>query len=96
MGQEIQVTATVMDDVLVMDADRSISGQDGAGFESADEAAAVESFPAMLATKLFESDDSINHVFAGSNGVVIRRTGGWDTLSEGNALLVVKNFFVFY
>jgi len=96
MGQPIQVTETVVDDVLVLDADRSVSGQDGAGFSSMSEAASDDSFPAKLALSLFESDDAINHVFSGSNGIVIRRTDGWDSTSQASAVSVVESFFVFY
>jgi hypothetical protein len=96
MGQPIEVTPTVVDEVLILDADRSVSGQDGAGYSSTAEAESNESFPAKLAVALFASDDAINHVFAGSNGIVIRRSGGWDSATQADAVSVVQNFFVFY
>jgi len=43
MGKPIEVAAsTIVGDVLLLDTDRSITGQDGVGYESAEAAAADE------------------------------------------------------
>ncbi len=96
MGQVINATPTTIDDVLILDADRSVSGQDGGAFSSLAETEGVETLPAALAARLFSSDDAINHVYTGSNGIVIRRTGGWPYDAQAAAIDVVENFFVFY
>ena len=40
MGQSITVEPTLVGDVVIYDADRSLTGQDGAGFGSAEDRAA--------------------------------------------------------
>jgi hypothetical protein len=97
VGQRIEVIkATVMDDVLMLDTDRSLTGQDGVAYPSVDAAHADETFPGRLASRLFDSDRSLEHVFVGSNGVVVRRDGGWDDARLGAAFRVVSEFFLFY
>jgi hypothetical protein len=97
MGQPIEiVSSTVIDEVLVIDTDRSVSGQDGAGFESLDDALAVDTFPALLARRLFEELDGLAHVWSASNAVVVGRPGGWDDSTAGTAEDVVRRFFVYY
>ena len=96
MGQIINVTGTVSGDSAVFEADRSLSGQDGGSYESIEETADDPTFPARLAARLFESDTAVNRVFAGSNGVVIRRTGGWTDSDVTQVGAVIEEFFVFY
>ncbi|MBT8201393.1 MAG: hypothetical protein KJO36_12840 [Acidimicrobiia bacterium] len=96
MGQEINVSATSIDDVLILDTDRTVSGQDGGGFSTVAETEGDDSFPARLAARLLTSDDQINHVFAASNAIVVRRNGGWPADAEAAAIDVVESFFVFY
>lgn len=96
MGQPIKVEATQVSEVVIFDTDRSITGQDGSGFASLEEAAAVEIFPAQLAARLFQSDDTIDHVFVASNQVVVRRPSGWDTADVARASGVITDFFLFY
>lgn len=96
MGQLINVKATVLEDVVVFESDRSISGQDGLSFGSLEAASTSVTFPARLATRLFESDPAIDHVFGGSNGIVVRRTGGWPSDVLESVTTVVERFFVFY
>jgi hypothetical protein len=96
MGQPIQVDATRLDDVVVFDTDRSITGQDGAGFGSAAEAEASGTLPAELAGRLFAADGSVNHVFVASNQVVVRRSGGWSDGDVDAASRVISDFFLFY
>ena len=72
MGQPIKVSVTNADDVLLIDADRSITGQDGSAYGSAAEAKADQRFPGVLAARLFASDPAIDHVFIASNQIVCR------------------------
>ena len=97
MGQPINVlNSTVVGDVLMIDTDRSITGQDGSSYGSADAAAASGTFPGDLASRLFSADAATAHVFVASNQVVIERSGGWTDASAEAAATIVANFFVFY
>ena len=97
MGKQISVSATsVVGEVAVFDTDRSITGQDGTGFASAADAASGETFPARLATRLFDAVPGLSHVFVASSQVVLRRDPGWDPASLQAAGNVVSGFFVFY
>lgn len=96
MGQPIQVESSVIGDVAIFDTDRSITGQDGLSFASAEGANPEEGFPADLASRLFALDDAVNHVFLASNLVVVRRVGGWEDETVGSAAEVVSDFFLVY
>jgi hypothetical protein len=96
MGQPIQVEVTQIDDVLLFDTDRSITGQDGVVYASRDEALDSDRFPAQLAARIFSADSGVNHVFVASNQVVVRRTGGWDQSQTDAAAAVVADFFLYY
>jgi hypothetical protein len=97
MGKPIEISnATVLDDVLLLDTDRSITGQDGTEYDSADAAAADPSFPGRLAARIFTAIDGVGHVFVASNQTVIGRPGGWDDAARSAAENAVANFFVFY
>jgi hypothetical protein len=97
MGQQIEIVGSnIVGGVLVVTTDRSVSGQDGASFESVGEAAATDSFPARLALKVFEAVDGITHVFTASNTVVMGRERDWDAPAVSSAEDVVRRFFVFY
>jgi len=96
MGQIIKVTGTVTGDSAIFEADRSLSGQDGGSFESIEATADNPTFPARLAARVFEEDSAVNNVFTGSNGVVIRRDGGWSDAEVARIGTVIEEFFVFY
>ncbi|OFW67381.1 MAG: hypothetical protein A2Z12_06690 [Actinobacteria bacterium RBG_16_68_21] len=97
MGKPIEVLgSTVVDDVLLLDTDRSLTGQDGVGFDSSEIAAATPTFPGRLASRMFAADTGISHVFIASNQVVVGRRGGWDTAAAGATSAAVSGFFVFY
>lgn len=96
MGQPIQVEATQIDDVVMFDTDRSITGQDGGVYSSLDEARSSDRFPAQLAARLFEADERVNHVFVASNQVVVRRQGSWTQADVDAAASVVADFFLYY
>jgi hypothetical protein len=97
MGKPIEISgATVVDETLLLDTDRSVTGQDGVGFDSAAAAAADPSFPGRLAARIFEAVDGVTHVFVASNQAAISRSGGWDDGSRSAAEDAVARFFVFY
>ncbi len=96
MGQTITVEATRVGDVVIYGADRSLSGQDGAGFASLDEAAAAEGFPADLARRIFERDPQVANVFVASNQVVVRRSDGWNDATVADTADVITTFFRYY
>ncbi|MEA2003129.1 MAG: hypothetical protein U9N84_14740 [Actinomycetota bacterium] len=96
MGQSINVTSKQLDGFCVFSTDRSISGQDGAGFGSVEEAAAGTDFPASLAERLFTSDPAIDHVYVASNDVIVRRAASWDTTSVDSASATISELFRFY
>lgn len=97
MGQAIKVTsAVVVADVVMFDTDRSLSGQDGETYASADAARAGSTFPAELAERLFETDPAIAHVFVYSNVISVKRTKAWDDAAVADSRQVVENFFIVY
>lgn len=96
MGQPITVKAKQADGFCVFTIDRSLSGQDGASYNSAAEAEADEGFPAALAGRLFASDESIDHIYVASNDVVVRRAADWDQSSVDRATDTIAGLFRFY
>ena len=96
MGQRIQTTTTIIGDVLLLDGDRAVTGQDGTVYPSAEAAAADERFPGRLAAELFGADPGVDHVFIASSQIVIRRPAGWDEEAVGAVQRVVEGFFIFY
>lgn len=96
MGQSISVQSKQMDAVCVFTTDRSITGQDGAGFGSGDEAEAAGGFAATLAMRLFASDDSIDHVYVASNDVIVRREASWSDEQVTAAAETIRNLFLHY
>lgn len=97
MGQRIEIDSSrVVDDSLIVTTNRSLTGTDGEGYASADEANEVGSFGAKLATDLFESDDDISRVYVTSNVVIIATGGGWSDASTDAATGVISEFFLYY
>jgi ferredoxin--NADP+ reductase len=95
MGQLIAVEPRVVEDLLLLSCDRSLTGQDGVAFESADQAAAGTTPPGVLTRRLFAGDTAIDHVYVHSSEVVVRRRGGWDQDSINTASHILSNLFVF-
>jgi hypothetical protein len=97
MGQTIEINRTdVIEHVLVIDTDRSLAGQDGESFNGVEAARSKTSFPARLAVRLFEADQSVDHVFVMSNLVQVRRAVGWTDEAAQAAAQVVSDFFRYY
>lgn len=96
MGQKIEVVATsVIGAVAVFDTDRSLSGQDGERYRSAEAAADGTTFPAELAGRLFELS-GISSVYVTSNVVSVERDGGWSEDDLTAVSQVISDFFLFY
>jgi len=97
MGQRIEIESSqVVGDSVIITTDRSLTGTDGEGYSSADQASNSSTFGAKLASDLFESDDAISRVYIASNVVVVRRENGWTDDSNSAAAEVITEFFVFY
>jgi ferredoxin--NADP+ reductase len=96
VGQPIEVTATVLGDVALFVGDRTITGQDGAGFSSADAARDSGGLAGLLAAALFDTDPGITHVFTHSNVASVSRDGGWRDGQVERLADVLRHFFVYY
>ena len=94
MGQNVEIKDTVeIGDVLIIDTDRSFTGQDGHRITPESDRAGV---PGMLASRLFDLDIGIDHVFVLQNTVTVRRPGGWDEDHAGSVSDVAHTFLRFY
>ena len=93
MGQLIEVQYREIGDVALFDTDRSITGQDSRVYRGP---SPIDDPPSILATRLFRTDGSIDHVHVLSNTVSIRRRGGWDDASLKGARDVIASLFVVY
>jgi len=96
MGQLVTVASKQLDRVVVFSADRSITGQDGASFGAAEDAAAAGGFPGDLAGRLFAADPAIDHVYVASSEVVVRRTAEWNAAALATASTTIEDLFRFY
>jgi len=94
MGQNVGIKDIVtMGDVLLIDTDRSFTGQDGHAITADGERHGV---PGLLADRLFDLDLGIDHVYVLQNTVTVRRRGGWDQDSAGVVEDVTGSFLRFY
>jgi len=94
MGQDIVINEKVtMGDVLVIDTDRSFTGQDGHVITPDSELRGV---PGVLAGRLFSLDLGVDHVYVLQNTVTVRRPGGWSEVSAGVVSDVVASFLRHY
>jgi hypothetical protein len=94
MGQDVVIKETVtMGDVLMVDTDRSFTGQDGHVMTSGSGRLGV---PGVLADRLFALDLGIDHVYVLQNTVTVRRPGGWDDAGEASVSDVVSSFLRYY
>lgn len=93
MGQTIEVAAQVFGDIAMFSTDRSITGQEGHAYAGPPEDS--QDPPGLLATRLFQGVDGLDHVHVMSNVVTVRRQGGWET-ELAAAQDIVENLFVFY
>lgn len=96
MGQTIEIRHTRrLGDVLIIDTDRSLSGQDAEAYTPGYTTESA-TFPARLAELLFEVDANIDRVHVISNQVSVKRAGGWTDESATLVADTVSRFFRFY
>lgn len=94
MGQTVVVNQVKeAGDVLILDTDRSFTGQDGMAMTPGEPGDAV---PGVLAGKLFDLDLGIDHVYVLQNTVTLRRPGGWDDAGKDAVTSTVESFLRFY
>lgn len=94
MGQDVIIKDTVtMGDVLMVDTDRSFTGQDGHFMTTESDLRGV---PGRLAERLFALDLGIDHVYVLQNTVTVRRPGGWDDDAAGAVTGVTGSFLRYY
>jgi len=82
-----------MGDVLVIDTDRSFTGQDGHMITPDSERYGV---PGELAERLFAFDSGIDYIFVLQNIVTVRRNGGWDEETAAEVADITHSFLRFY
>lgn len=96
MGQTIVINGSRrVGEVLVLDTNRSLAGQDGEAYTPGHTAAST-TFPARLAERLFEADALIDRVHVMSNNVSISREGGWNDDQMTGVSDRVESFFLYY
>lgn len=94
MGQKVEIRNTVtIGDVLLIDTDRSFTGQDG---QAVGESLDGEGVPGVLAERLFGLGLGIDHVYVLQNTVTVRRPGGWDELTADSVTDATHSFLRFY
>lgn len=94
MGQNVEIKDTMsVGDVLVIDTDRSFTGQDGHSMSPGSDGNGV---PGVLADRLFGLDIGIDHVHILQNTVTVRRAGGWDEDTAGVVTDVTGSFLRYY
>ncbi|MEX1249548.1 MAG: hypothetical protein WEA57_02565 [Acidimicrobiia bacterium] len=94
MGQTVEIRSVAeLGDVLLIDTDRSLTGQDGYEITPERPGTAV---PGRLAERLFGLDAGINHVFVLQNTVSVRRPGGWDEATIALVKDETEGFLRFY
>jgi len=97
LGQRIEIeSAVVVDDSLIVTTNRSLTGTDGEGFDSVNEARDGGTFAAKLTYDLFEMDKAIRRVYVASNVVIVTRDGTWTTQAKDATAHVVEEFFLYY
>jgi len=82
-----------MGDLLLIDTDRSLTGQDGHAINPDHPGAAV---PGRLAERLFDLGVGIDHVYVLQNTVSVRKPGGWDEATTSLVKDETEGFLRFY
>jgi hypothetical protein len=94
MGQTVIVNEVKeLGDVLLLDTDRSFTGQDGMVMSPSTRGHAV---PGVLANELFDLGLGVDHIYVLQNTVTVRRPGGWDEESKTAVTTVIERFLLFY
>lgn len=94
MGQTVVIRGVIeIGDTLLLDTDRSFTGQDGQVITPDTPGTAV---PGQLATELFGLDVGIEHIYVLQNTVTVQRSGGWDEALIGRVTEATTAFLRFY
>ncbi|MDX1469270.1 MAG: hypothetical protein R3258_08005 [Acidimicrobiia bacterium] len=94
MGQNVEIKSSVaVGDVLIIDTDRSFTGQDGEAVRPGQKGAGV---PGMLADRLFALGLGIDHVYVLQNTVTVRRPGGWGDQAAEEVAKATHSFLRYY
>lgn len=94
MGQNVEIrNKVVMGDVLMIDTDRSFTGQDGQAIGQDLEG---EGVPRLLAERLFGLGLGIDHVYILQNTVTVRRPGGWAAETADAVADTTHSFLRYY
>jgi hypothetical protein len=94
MGQTVEIRSVAeVGELLLLDTDRSLTGQDGYEMSPDEPGSAV---PGRLAERLFGLDTGIDHVFVLQNTITVRRPGGWDESTLAGVKDEVQSFLRFY
>lgn len=94
MGQAVVIKSTVtLGDMLLMDTDRSFTGQDGHVVIPDSLGRGV---PARLGKQVFDLGEGVDYVHVLQNQVSLRRPGGWDGASIARVTDAVQDFLLYY
>lgn len=94
MGQDVEINSSVtMGELLLIDTDRSFTGQDG---HTITPESGRHGVPGVLADRLFALDLGIDHVYVLQNTVTVRRNAGWDDESAAAVTDVTGSFLRYY
>jgi hypothetical protein len=94
MGQDVVIKDLMsVGDVIVIDTDRSFTGQDG---ETSTPGSPADGVPGLLSERLFDLGLGIDHVFVQQNTVTVRRPGGWDDDATEMVAEETMTFLRFY
>ena len=96
MGQPIEVERRIQGEIAVFTGDRTLTGQDGAGYHADDGSTENGKLSAEVAKQFFELDPDIDYVYVAANNVMARRPGGWNDEALDAAGDALTRFFVFY
>ena len=94
MGQSVEIRgSSTIGEALIVDTDRSLTGQDGRA--PAPDAEGADA-PGLLAKRLYGLGLGIDRVFVLQNVVTVSRQGGWDEGAAGRVADATKTFLNFY
>lgn len=94
MGQDVEIKDSVtLDGVLIVDTDRTFTGQDGHAISPDTE---VDGVVGLLAERLYGLNLGIDHIYVLSNTVTVRRPEPWDEDSAGAVERAIHSFLRYY
>ena len=94
MGQNVEIRDMVeMGDILLLDTDRSFTGQDGHAITPG---APADGVPGVLASRIFDLGVGVDYIYVLQNQVTLRRSGGWDDPSLREQVADTTRYFLRY